>query len=280
MLRFFSFLGRHKKVVVLAGAISLSSWMLSLGEHEKFKMATAVSTSILQVGQRGFSWSIRLVHLQREHEELRRKAAELSLEISQLREAKEENERLRELLEFEERSHFELLPAKVIGWGTDRTVNSIVINVGQRKGVEKNMPVITPAGLVGKVYRAMPFVSVVQLLLDPNCRVSALVQRSRTSGILGWERGDRCFLNNVPIRGDVREGDVLVTSGMGGVFPKGLLLGHVSQISGDEWRLFKEIRVIPAVDFARLEEVFVLIYEDLEKSSADGRGAVDTIDAR
>lgn len=280
MLRFFAFIGRHKNVVILTVAVSLSCWMLSLKEDEKLRMATAVSSSILYVGQRGFSWSLRLMHLQQENEELRRKAAELSLENSMLREAEKENERLRKLLEFENRSQFELLPAKVIGWDADRTVNSIQINVGRHKGVEKNMPVITPDGLVGKVYRVMPFVSVVQLLLDPNCRVSALVQRSRTSGILGWERGDRCFLRNVPVRSDVHQGDVLVTSGMGGVFPKGLMLGHISAVSGDEWQLFKEISVVPVVDFVLLEEVFVLVDENLEKSSAHSRSAVDSIDTR
>ncbi|MFQ6092190.1 MAG: rod shape-determining protein MreC [bacterium] len=280
MLRFFAFLGRQKKMVILGAAIGLSGWMLSLKERDKLKLATTVSTSILQVGQRAFSWSIRLMNLQQENERLQRLSTELSLENSLLREAKLENERLRKLLEFEGKSQFRLLPAAVIGWDADRTVNSVLINIGQRKGVEKNMPVITPDGLVGKVYRAMPGTSVVQLLLDPNCRVSAIVQRSRVLGIVEWERGTQCFLKNVQARSDVREGDEVVTSGMGGIFPKGLSLGRVSKATGEKWELFKEIIVVPAVDFTHLEEVFVLFNEDLEKPSAGYGSAADPIDVR
>ena len=280
MLRFFAFLGHQKKVITLVVALSLSCLMLSLQEQDKLHVATAISSTLLQVGQRGFSWSVHLWHLKQENERLHHIATRLSLENSELHEVELENVRLRNLLEFERRSEFHLLPAEVIGWDADRSVNSVLISVGQRRGVQKDMPVITPDGLVGKVFRVMPYVSVVQLLFDPNCRVSAIDQRSRASGILGWERGDRCFLNNVPVRSDVREDDVIVTSGMGGVFPKGLILGCVSEVRGQEWQLFKEIVVIPAVDFTHLEEVFVLINEDLEKSPADARSTVDSIDTR
>jgi len=278
MLRFFAFCGRQRKVVVLGLAVGFSVWMLALKGSDKLRLATVVSTTLLQGGQRAFSWPIHLMYLQRENERLRRRATQLFVENSILKKAQHENKRLRDLLRFEKMSDFRLVPAEVIGWSGDRTVNSIVINVGQHGGIERNMPVITPDGLVGKVYRVTPRAAVVQLLLDPNCRVSAIVQRSRVLGIMEWERGARCLLRNVPIRNDVAEGDTVVSSGMGGVFPKGLMLGYVSAVRGTEWQLFKEIALVPAVDFTHLEEVFVLINADRERFSAGDRSAANSID--
>jgi rod shape-determining protein MreC len=214
------------------------------------------------------------------NDRLQRLAAKLAVENSRLREARLENIRLRLLLEFEQESLFGLYPAKVIGWDADRTVNSILINMGEGDGVREGMPVLTPDGLVGKVYQVMPAMSIVQLLLDRNCRVSAIVQRTRALGIVEWERGYQCFLRKIPARSDVKEGDVVVTSGMGGVFPRGLVIGTVSSVGGEKWELFKNIVVKPGVDFTNVEEVFVLIHEESTQFTAGDSSAIDPNDTR
>lgn len=280
MLRFFALLGRRKEFVVLSVAVGLSVWMLSLKQDDKFNFAFSVSSTLLQFGQKAFSRLTHLMDLEKENEELQQKAARLFLENSLLKEAERENERLRELLGFQDRSQFQLVPAEVIGWNPDRNVNSILINIGHVGGIRRNMPVITPDGLVGKVCRVMPYVSVVQLLLDPNCRVSSVVQRSRVFGIVEWEKGTLCLLRNIPVMSDVREGDTIVTSGMGGIFPKGLRVGSVQSVTEEKWGLFKKVTVNPEVDFTHLEEVFVLINEDRTKSSLSDRSVLNPIDTR
>jgi rod shape-determining protein MreC len=280
MIRFFAIVGRRKEAIIFLLALGLSGWMLSLEEPDKLRLAHSVSATILEAGQRGFAWAIHLMNVQRENKHLRQRMAELSLENSMLKEAKLKNVQLRQLLDFTEESQFALRAAEVIGWEPDRTVNSILIDIGQSHGVQRNMPVVSPEGLVGKVYRVLPHVSVVQLLQDPNCRVSAIVQRSRILGIVEWERGVQCLLRHIPVKGDIRVGDVVVTSGMGGIFPKGLIIGSVVTVADEGWELFKQASIRPGVDVSHLEEVFVLIDEDRTKPSAGDRSAAPSIDTR
>ncbi len=280
MSRLFSWRGRRKNVILLAITVCLSLAMLSLPDPAQVSFASAVTTTLLKAGQVAFSWPVHLIVEQNANDRLQRQATKLAVENSRLREAKLENIRLRLLLDFEQESLFGLFPAKVIGWDADRTVNSILINIGEGDGVREGMPVLTPDGLVGKVYHVMPAMSVVQLLLDRNCRVSAIVQRSRALGIVEWERGHQCFLRKIPARSDVKEGDVVVTSGMGGVFPKGLVIGSVSRVGGEKWELFRNIIVKPGVDFTNVEEVFVLTHEEYAQPAAGDSSVTDSNDTR
>lgn len=280
MSRVFSWRGRRKNVILLAITTCLSLVMLSLPGPAQVGFASAVTTSLLKAGQVVLSWPVHMIVEQKANDRLQRLAAKLAVENSRLREAKLENIRLRLLLGFEQESLFGLYPAKVIGWDADRAVNSILINVGEGDGIREGMPVLTADGLVGKVYQVMPAMSVVQLLLDPNCRVSAAVQRSRALGIVEWERGYQCFLRKIPARSDVKQGDVVVTSGMGGVFPKGLVIGSVARVEGEKWELFKNIVVKPGVDFTNVEEVFVLIHEAPAQFPDSDSGVIDSDDAR
>jgi len=280
MLRLFAFIGRRKEAVVFMAAVALSGWMLSLESADKLRLAHSVSAALLETGQRGFAWSIHLMNVRDKNERLHQKVAELSLENSQLKEAELENVRLKELLVFAEGSRFSLRAAEVIGWEPDRTVNSILIDVGATDGIERNMPVISPDGLVGKVYRVMDRVSVVQLLQDPNCRVSAIAQRSRILGIVEWDRGVQCLLRHIPVKSDIKVGDEVVTSGMGGIFPEGLLIGSIVEVRGESWELFKKAIIRPGVNVSHLEEVFVLINENRTKPSGGDRGPAASVDPR
>lgn len=248
----------YRRYVVLGLAIVFSLSLLSLDRREKLEFTEAISEAIFAGAQKCLWWTIRVRDLGRENRRLRLENTRLALENALLKETKLENERLRKLLGFKRRKKFELIPAEVIGVDPSRIVNSILIDIGGDSGIEVNMPVVTSEGLVGKVIDVFPKTTLVQLLLDRNCRVSAIVQRSRVLGIVEWERGSICRLKNVLDRSDVKVGDVVVSSGMGGVFPKGIKIGVVSEVAQQKGTPFKEVKVVPSVDFTRLEEVFVL----------------------
>ncbi len=196
--------------------------------------------------------------LREENEWLRQKNTELMLANSRLKEALNENRRLRELLDFKETSQLDLIPAKVIGKASNSFVNSIILAAGSADSIEKNMAVVTAQGLVGKVFSVTENHATGQLLLDRNFRVSAMTQRSRVNGIVKWREGNRVALAEVPKRSDVAAGDTVITSGQSFFFPGGLLIGKVVSLSESEQSMFMDILVEPAVDFTRLEEVFVI----------------------
>lgn len=204
-----------------------------------------------------------------ENRKLHQMVMELTLENSELKEQHLENSRLRALLEFRSELKYRVIPAEVVAAEPNRPqgTGSVIINQGKDKGIKRDMPVVNLHGLVGKIQEVFSNRSTVQLMLDPSFRVSALDQRSRVFGIIkphsgpGWT----LKLDNVPSGEDVRTGDQVVSAGLGGIFPPGIIVGVVSAV--DEPRLgktspysgvFKDIKVRPSVDFSSLEELFIL----------------------
>jgi rod shape-determining protein MreC len=168
-----------------------------------------------------------------------------------------ENKRLRLLLDFKEKTSFDLIPAEVVAQNPNRLLYSLVLNVGRNDHVSTNMPVVGIDGVVGKTVAVSPYISTVQLLSDPNCRISVLVQRSRVASILEPEEGLR-YKIRVEEYADLMIGDVVITSGLGGIFPKGLNIGTIKSIQMDEHEIFKVAFIDLFVDFDYVEEVFVL----------------------
>lgn len=190
---------------------------------------------------------------------LRRQNAQLMIKNSRLQEAAIENRRLRQLLEFKQESTLDLVPAKVIGMQERGFVNSLLLDSGAADSLKKNMAVVTSQGLVGKIFSISEHFSVVQLLFDRNFRASAMVQRSRIKGIVRWNQGEQLELGEVPARSDVVAGDVIVTSTVSSIFPAGIVIGEVEHVEREHRRdMFLEISVRPAVDFNKLEEVFIV----------------------
>jgi rod shape-determining protein MreC len=162
------------------------------------------------------------------------------------------------MLGLRDRSNYRHIPAEVIGKNTNYGKNTIVIDVGSKGGVNRYMAVAAPEGVVGRVIEVGPWSAVVQLLSDKDSKVSALVQRSRTQGSISW-RQEHGLDMRLPLRSDIRVGDAIVTSGMGGTFPPGLRIGHVEQLQLDDTGLFKQATIRPRVDLNRIEEVFVIM---------------------
>jgi rod shape-determining protein MreC len=196
--------------------------------------------------------------LYQENRWLRQKNTELMLQNSRLKEAWLENQRLRQMLAFKSESQLDLTPAKVIGIGGNEFIHSVILSVGSVDGVRKNMPVVTAQGLVGKIYSEGSNYATAQLLLDRNSKVSAMIQRSRVTGIINWYGGNQLILVGVPKRSDVKVGDAVVTSGYSSIFPGGLKIGLVTRITEEVQDMFMKIIVKPVVDFTKLEEVFVI----------------------
>lgn len=260
MQRFYDFLGTHRGYVTLGVTVLLSLVMLSLDTTAKLRFARGVTANLLAAGHWAFAWPMDLSGLRFENHVLREQNMRLSLELLRLREAQLENDRLRELLAFRlsQDNPESYQASKVIARNPGRIVNTILIDAGEQNGVLPRMPVVTADGLVGRVLEVHKTTSVVQMLLDRNCRVSAVVQReSRTQGIVTCDDGV-FYLKDVPVRSDIAEGDLIVSSGLGEVFPKGLYIGRVAELGGEGQGLFREVILTPGVAFGSLEEVFVL----------------------
>ena len=202
---------------------------------------------------------ILLADLKEDNLRLQEEVRRLQRENTELRESAYAVKRLRGLLQFKERVPATMIPAEVIAYSPSVWFRTIVINKGIRDGVGKGMPVVTWEGVVGKVMRTTPGSSVIVLVVDRNSSIDVLVQRTRTRGILEGDGGSRCQLQHVPRTDDIVAGDLLITSGLGGVFPKGLSLGVVMSVERKEYGLFQEVEVRPSADFSRLEEVMVIL---------------------
>jgi len=197
---------------------------------------------------------------------LHQKVMELSLRNFWLNEEHLENQRLRELLRFRSELTHKVIPADVVAVDPNRRYFSVWINKGSREGVKRNMPVVNMHGLVGKVVDVSAHSSVVQLMIDPSFRASALDQRSRVFGIIKPGSGFTLRLDNVPLQEDAMVGDQVISSGLGGIFPPGIKIGVVISVENSEtfskedrsFGIFKMIQVKPSVDFSSLEELFVL----------------------
>jgi len=213
----------------------------------------------LAVVQARIAWYRGLRTLNVESSALRQRATTLMLENAQLREALLENLRLRRLLNFRDRSTFSLVPARVLAQQEHPFNKEIELNVGSLLGVRRNMPVVTPAGLAGKISRVQELASTIQLLEDNNFKASARIQRSREYGIVEFDERKGLQLTAVAKNSDVKAGDLVVTSEASALFPPGIRIGVVSDIKLENSSLFMDITITPDVDVSQLEEVFVVV---------------------
>jgi len=199
-----------------------------------------------------------LVGLEEENRQLRNRIAELQGELNTYREMSLEGSRLRKVLALEDSTVYPTVAARVVGKEGSSPFRTILINRGTRDGVKDGLPVIAPDGVVGRVIEASWNYAKVLLVTDYNSNIDALVQGSRAQGILqgGGQRLSR--LKYVQRTEEVKVGEAVITSGLGGMFPKGLMLGTVARADKKDPGLFQTIEVVPSVDFSKIEEVLVL----------------------
>jgi rod shape-determining protein MreC len=205
---------------------------------------------------------ILLVHVREENETLREQVVELERKNADLVEMAIANERLRRFLNFKENIPNPTLPAELIGEDASSWFQTITINKGGIDGVEKGMVVVAAAGLVGHVINTSRDVSKVLLITDYNSSVDAICQDGRGRGIVQGKGRDLCDLKYVSRRDEVSLGSRVITSGLGGRFPKGLLIGTVARVVKKPHGVFQDVEVTPAVEFRKLEEIFVVLDTD------------------
>jgi rod shape-determining protein MreC len=201
---------------------------------------------------------VALQDVEEENRRLRKEVEYLQGQNSQLREAAAATDRLTALLEFKAQALPTMIAAQVIGRDTGNWYRTIILNKGESDGIEPDMGVITPAGVVGRVVKVTAATSVVLLVTDPNNAIAGLIQRTRDEGIVEGTTQGLAHLKYIPLLSSVRTGDRVVTSGLVGGFPRGLAIGTITTIDKEEGALFQSAELTPEVDANRVEEVLVI----------------------
>lgn len=258
MRRLFDILFLFREYLLLAGLLLVSLVLLATGESMQVRTIRAVTVASVGLLQDVFGFIPNYLDLRAENRALRSLNVTLADEASRLREASLENIRLRRLLGLRERGAHTYVAASVVGKNLQLLRSTITLDVGTEDGVREQMPIVTDAGLVGRVVAVSGRYAIGQVMLNREFRASALVQRGRVDGIVVWEGGADVELRNVAKTLDVAVGDVVITSGFSSVFPPGIRIGIVSAATQTPGALFQNISITPTVDFHRLEEVFVI----------------------
>jgi len=222
-----------------------------------------ISFTLDQVSS-GFHNYFYLWHTRQENLALLEENRKLLNAIASLRETQHENERLRRLLNFQEHFRLDTVVARVIAKDVSTEFRAIRINRGERSGIRKDMAVVTNEGIVGRVLRTTGSTADVVTILDLLSAVDSIVERSRARGIVEGLTDEVCQLRFVLRTDDIEPGDVLITSGLGGIFPKGIPVGTVSKVRRKPFGITQDVEVRPSVDFSRLEEVLVVSNQTAE----------------
>ncbi len=262
---------RHKSLVLLAGVILLQVLLLAVqikrdSQGRLIRTWTVGAVSPFErAGSYGLGWFrdvwrnyFALRGARRDNEDLRRENDALKLRIAQLEGRAAEADRLAALLHFRQsQADVPMVAARVIGGGPSTATFTIALDRGEHDGIRKDMGVITPDGVVGKVIEAYPNTSQVLLLTDKESGVGAMLADSRIQSPVGGVGGPLVTMKYVPNDDDVNVGARVVTSGMDRIFPRDLPVGTITEIKPGN--PFKQIRIKPAANLEKLEEVLVLL---------------------
>lgn len=264
---------RYRRALVLPTALLLAFVLMTLQARSGNSVALFTKqillTSIspfLQLATKSFDltatlWNeyVDLRRVRRDNQLLKEEIRQLQTEVGELHETALEHARLSRLLQMSNRVSTEAVVAKVIGKDATNWFRTILIDRGADRGIQRHMVVVTAEGLVGRVVDVTPFTARVQLITDPESAVGALIQRSRVIGVAAGSQGGALQIKYLPLMADVAVGDRIITSGMGGVFPKGIPVGKVVRSSRPtNGTLFQLVEAQPHADFSRLEDVMVL----------------------
>jgi rod shape-determining protein MreC len=209
-----------------------------------------------------------LVNVQQENRILRKRVQQMEQQMTDYQELRMFNVRLSRLLDFKSRFERSTIAAQVIGDDSTGWFQTLLLDKGQSHGLERGLPVVAPNGILGQTIECARGTSKVLLIIDRNSAVAVMIQRSRSRGILEGmgKRGKRnpclmklCLMKYVARTADVQVGDRVITSGLGGIYPKGLLVGTVTSVRPKDSGQFQNVEVEPSVDFDRLEEVQVVL---------------------
>lgn len=195
----------------------------------------------------------------REREEQSREIQKLKRDLNNVQEIYIENQKFKKLLEFKDSLAFEKVAARVIARDAIDWYHSITVSKGTVDGVMVDMPVISFGGIVGKVIEVSEHTAKVILLSDKYSKVGGIVQDTRYAGVVEGSQSNNCVMKYILKDAEIKEGDVVVSSGFGGVYPKGLKIGEVINVMQEQYGLYKSVTIKPSGDLNRLEEVLIIV---------------------
>ena len=250
---------RHHFIFLLS--VILSFILIYSSSSNQSTQSRQVTNSIATFIKSPFSRFNILIKSAEENEILREQLLVLSLEKESLLEYEAENSKLKELLDFKRETKLELVPTKVVNMGLTSTLLSMTIDIGSDSGVNKNDPVLTPSGIIGKVATINKNSSIVQLISDSDFRLGVRFLPSGSTGILRWRSNNICDVREVYKNSSINVGDKVVTSGFSDIFPAGLPVGMVTSVADDRNQFQKIVSVQINDNLSSLLFVFVAINE-------------------
>jgi rod shape-determining protein MreC len=260
--RSVAFLHRHRSGAVLACAVLSSAWIYSLGSTGPpgpFRQVVDLGLGTLQTGA-STALGFLNVWVWKESRDLREALMRERLDRGRLEEALTENARLRAMLGFPPPAGFRAVPCMVVSLDPEPLGGSLTVDRGTVSGLAGGEAVVSVDGLVGHVAEVFSARARVRLVANYDAPVAVRIQRNRVLGVVEWDPGAaRLLMRNVPATEEVAEGDTLISSGLGGVYPEGLYVGSVEAVRPDPMGLVQEIVVRPGARFNRLEELFLLL---------------------
>ncbi len=264
------FLVRRRKFIVLLLLFTILFWLVTIQvKNGRFSFLERPVLAVSGLAERIITWPFKtvmsigrryvfLVDTERENQRLREEIDRLKIENAMSNELLIENGRLKEALNFKKLQPPSSIMAQVIGKVLSPASRTITINKGSNDGIRTEMAVITAEGVVGKVQAVLAGTTKVMLLTDPGSTIAVRVARNREEGLLEGKL-DNCALKYVSFYADIQEGDLLVTSGLDGIYPKGLPVATVEKVKKHEAVAFQIVVAKPTVTLSRLEEALVLI---------------------
>ena len=271
--------GRYRIPLLIALVLLLvfSVLSLSLKRSPALKKVEGLVISLTAPGMEGLQYVgrsvkqlwlgyINLVDVRRQAVELERQLEEYRQREVRFQEAQQALTRLEALLDLKRQVALPVIGARVIAYDPSLWSRSAIIDQGKVQGVKEGLPVLAPQGIVGRVVEVYPEYSKTMLIVDRKSAADAMIQRTRVRGILKGKGGNRCSLEFVPKNADVRVGDLVLASGLVGLYPKGLVFGKVTAANKKNPGVFQEIEVTSSADLSALEEVLVVKVANLALS--------------
>jgi rod shape-determining protein MreC len=263
-------------MVAILAVYGISQKRFDLNETTLFHQLVTEVISPVQEGLASskksltFLWEnyLLIVNTSKENNVLKKQISRLESDLTTMEEVRKENLRLKRLLSYSDEMSHQRVMAQVVGWDSANEFKVIRLNKGRNHGIKVMAPVITDHGLVGYVYRVTDNYSDVLTILDQNNRVDVMIERTRTHGIVEGVFNFKCALKYIMRNEPVEVGDKLITAGVGGIYPKGIKVGMITDVTKENFGMTLSIEVIPSVDFDKLEEVLVLIPTEVATTSA------------
>lgn len=274
------FVLRYRNYITLSTLVVMSFSLMSIGSLSDLGGFRAVIVGSIGLMQSAFSWIPNPVALKSENTALRELNIQLAVEVARSRQAIVENDNLRKLIKLPQYTDYGLIAADIVGKTTTEQRNYATINKGKADGVYEGMSCINDAGLVGIVTGTSDHYAIIELLINRDTRVSAKVLRTRVDGIIQWEGENILVLKNVPRSLDVSKFDVIVTSTYSARYPANIVVGSVAEVKDEPNSLFHRVIVQPSVNFATLEQIYVVNARPDPERIAIERKATETSKAK